>query len=184
MRRRALLASVPAAVAAGSAGCTIGGEPPPTDELTLSSPAFEETLPRRFTCDGEGASPPLVVEGVPDGTASLALLGEWLRGYDPGTIWTVWNLPPEDPLSVPTDRPRTERLEEPAGAVQGTNDGGFVGYRSPCHETPDDGDYRFSVLALDAELGLEAGAGRDTFDDAVEPRVVSSNRLRVTYERF
>ena len=96
----------------------------------------------------------------------------------------MWNLPPENALSVPADRPRTERLEEPAGAVQGTNDGGFVGYRSPCHETPGDGDYRFSVLALDAELDLEAGAGRDAFDDAVEPRVVSSNRLRATYERF
>lgn len=184
MRRRPLLASVPAALAAASAGCTIGGEPPRADDLALSTPAFEASIPVRYTCDGAGDSPPLTVSGVPDGTGSLAVLGEWLRSYDPGTIWTLWDLPPSDPLSVPAGRPNEPRLEDPQGAVQGRNDEGTVGYRSPCHETPGDNEYRFSVFALESDPGLDPGAGRDAFDDAIESLVLSSNSFTVVYERF
>jgi len=184
MRRRALLTSVPVALAAATAGCTIGGEPPPGDDLSLSSPAFERSIPVRFTCDGAGDSPPLTVSDVPDVTGSLAVLGEWLQGYDPGTIWTVWDLPPSDPLSVPAGRPVEPRLDDPPGAAQGRNDEGTVGYRPPCHETPGDDEYRFSVLALESEPDLDPGAGRDAFDDAVESLVLSSNSFTAVYERF
>jgi len=182
MRRREFLACVPATLA--TAGCTIGGEPPQPDGLTLSSPAFDREIPVRFTCDGAGESPPLTVSGLPTGTESLAVVGEWLGNFDPGTIWTLWDLPPEDPLEVPAGRPPNERLEIPDGAAQGRNDEGTVGYRSPCHETPGDDEYRFSVLALEGRPDLEPGAGRDAFDDAVEPLVFSSTSLTATYTRF
>ena len=43
--------------------------------MRLSSTAFAEggTLPPRFTCDGDGVSPPLAWEDVPDGTQGFAL---------------------------------------------------------------------------------------------------------------
>lgn len=184
MRRRALLASIPSTVAAATAGCTIGGEPPDGAGLSLSSPVFEDAIPVRFTCDGAGESPPLTVTGVPPGTESLAVVGEWLRSYDPGTIWTLWGLPPASPLEVPAGRPNEPRLDDPAGAAQGRNDEGTVGYRSPCHETPGDNEYRFTVLALEADPDLEPGADRDAFDDAVEPLVAASNGFTATYDRF
>ncbi|WP_254841170.1 YbhB/YbcL family Raf kinase inhibitor-like protein [Natronomonas marina] len=184
MRRRALLASIPSTVAAASAGCTIGGEPPDGTGLSISSPAFEASIPVRFTCDGAGESPPLTVSGVPPETESLAVVGEWLRSYDPGTIWTLWNLPPEDPLRVPADRPNEHRLESPAGARQGQNGEGTVGYRSPCHETPGENEYRFTVFALESAPDLEPGADRDAFDDAVEPLIAASNAFTATYDRF
>src|SRR4029078_1007036 len=46
------------------------------DVITVSSPAFREghPIPPRFTCDGDGQSPPLAGEGVPAGAAALALV--------------------------------------------------------------------------------------------------------------
>jgi len=181
MRRREVLATLSLAA---TAGCTIGGEPPEPDDLALTSPAIDgEALPVRFTCDGAGVSPPLRIEGVPDRTASLAVVGEWLYSYMPGAIWLLWGLAPDDPLSIPEAVPETPRLEEPEGAVQGTNDEGFVGYRSPCHETPEDDEYRFTLLALESEPDLSPGADREAFDDAIEGLVLSSTTLPVTYDR-
>ena len=181
MRRRALLSTLSLAA---TAGCTIGGEPPEPDGLTLQAPAFEDgTIPVRYTCDGEGVSPPLRIEGVPDRTDSLAVVGEWLYEFLPGTIWLLWELPPEDPIEIPEGLPEQPRLDDPEGAVQGTNDEGYVGYRSPCHETPDHDEYRFNVLALESSPDVDPGADRDEFDDATEGLVLSSTSLTVRYDR-
>lgn len=181
-RRRQVLATF---ALAATGGCTIGGSPPAADALALSAPAFEDgRIPVRFTCDGDGVSPPLVIEGLPRGTESVAIFAEWLRGYSPGTTWLLWNLPPEDPLAVPEEIPKVPRPETPAGSVQGTNDEGFVGYRSPCHETPGQNEYRFAVLALTAQPDLEPGASRDAFDDEVAGSVRSSTSIQAVYDRF
>ena len=47
-------------------------------ELTVKSPAFENNklIPSKYTCDGEEVSPPLIVEGIPEKTKSLALIME------------------------------------------------------------------------------------------------------------
>jgi Raf kinase inhibitor-like YbhB/YbcL family protein len=185
MRRRELLAGLPAVGLSAVAGCTVGGEPPEPDDLTLSAPAFDEgRIPKRFTCDGEDVSPPLVVKGVPDGSESLAIVGEWLRSYGSATIWLLWNLPVEGRLELPADIPNGPRVEVVDGARQGTNDEGFVGYRSPCHETPGQNEYRFNVYALDEPLSIEGGADRDVFDEALEGAVRSSTTLTAVYERF
>ena len=44
--------------------------------LTLTSPEFTHntSIPSRYTCDGENILPPLVIEGVPEGTGSLVLV--------------------------------------------------------------------------------------------------------------
>lgn len=46
-----------------------------TRALTITSPAFrnEGNIPAKYTCFGDGVSPPLHIEGIPDGTVSLAL---------------------------------------------------------------------------------------------------------------
>jgi len=186
MRRRELVAALPAAL---SAGCTIGGEPgrPVENDFSVALPGLEGgLLPERYTCDGTGESPPLRIEGVPDAAESLAVVGEWLRGYTPQTIWLLWGLPAADPIELPAGVPDRERLESPPGARQGANDGGTVGYRSPCHETADNQAYRFIAHALPEHIDLAPGAGRDAFDDAVERDLaaVSSTSLRVRYERF
>ena len=186
MRRRELVAALPAVL---SAGCTIGGEPERAGEndFSVALPGLEDgLLPERYTCDGTGESPPLRIEGVPDAAESVAVVGEWLRGYTPQTIWLLWGVPATDPLELPAGIPDRERLDSPEGASQGLNGGGTVGYRSPCHETADDQAYRFVAHALPERPELTPGADRDAFDDAIERDLsaVSSTSLRVRYERF
>ncbi|MGH9259637.1 MAG: YbhB/YbcL family Raf kinase inhibitor-like protein, partial [Acidimicrobiales bacterium] len=61
--------------------------------ITLRSPAFADgdSIPRRFSCDGDDVSPPLEWSGAPSSTVELALLVE-----DPdapgGTFvhWVLW----------------------------------------------------------------------------------------------
>lgn len=186
MRRRELVATLPVAL---SAGCTIGGDAgqPSRDPFSITLPGLEGgLLPERYTCDGSGESPPLRIEGVPDAAESVAVVGEWLRGYTPQTIWLLWGLPATNPLELPAGIPGRERPDSPAGARQGTNGGGTVGYRSPCHETADNQAYRFIAHALPERPDLDPGAGRDAFDEAIERDLatVSSTSLRVRYERF
>ncbi|WP_181691848.1 YbhB/YbcL family Raf kinase inhibitor-like protein [Natronomonas sp. LN261] len=186
MRRRELVAALPAAL---SAGCTIGGDPPVPagDEFRLTLPGHgDRTVPERYTCDGAGDSPPLRIEGVPERAESVAIVGEWLRGYTPQTIWLLWGLPAADPFELPAGLPSEGRLDSPAGARQGTNGEGTIGYRSPCHETADNQGYRFIAFALPDRLGLDPGSDRDAFDDTlnVERSTVSSTTLSVRYERF
>lgn len=54
---------------------TTEGEPEPTT-LVLTSAAFlhEETIPQKYTCDGDDISPPLSWSDPPEGTKSFALL--------------------------------------------------------------------------------------------------------------
>jgi len=44
-------------------------------EIKLTSPAFSdgETIPQKYTCDGDEVSPPLKWDSVPAETKSLAL---------------------------------------------------------------------------------------------------------------
>jgi phosphatidylethanolamine-binding protein (PEBP) family uncharacterized protein len=186
MRRRALLATVGAAAIGG---CTIGGEPPTRDGLSLRAPTFEEgTIPERYTCDGAGVSPPLVVEDLPDRTESVAIAGEWLQSFNPAsgpsTIWLLWGLPADDPLEIPENIAPEPTPDAVPGAKQGRNSEGEIGYRSPCHESPDDNEYRFIALALSEPPDVDAGIARDTFDDAVESTVIASTSIRATYDRF
>jgi phosphatidylethanolamine-binding protein (PEBP) family uncharacterized protein len=184
MRRRALLASIPLAA---TGGCTIGSERPDIEGLQLSSPALDgETLPRRYSCDGAGISPPLRIEGVPEVAASIAIVGEWLRSYTPQTIWLLWGIPAEPSIELPEGIPPDRRPDSPTSAVHGSNDEGEIGYRPPCHETPDHQEYRFIARALPERLSLEPGADREAFDTAIETELseISSTTLRFRYDRF
>jgi phosphatidylethanolamine-binding protein (PEBP) family uncharacterized protein len=87
-------------IRAGHAKLTIVHEDIAPGELVieLSSPAFANgaRLPERFTADGEGVSPTLLWRGVPDGTASLALLVEDADAPFPSPLVhaVVWALAP------------------------------------------------------------------------------------------
>src|SRR5262249_21919799 len=99
--RRADIVAAATLLALTCAGCW-HSEPAAVDDpskltITLSSPAFAEggMIPRGFTCDGAGGSPPLEWSGVPQTAKELVLIVE-----DPdapmGTYshWVVVNLPP------------------------------------------------------------------------------------------
>jgi Raf kinase inhibitor-like YbhB/YbcL family protein len=152
--------------------------------MRLWSTAFDEggMLPPRFTCDGDGVSPPLSWEDVPDGTLGFALLCE-----DPDapsglfTHWVLYNLPAgtrELAEGVPKDAVLS------IGARQGTNSFGDMGYGGAC---PPRGDrehrYIFKLYALDTSLGLEPGESREQLLDAVRDHVLAEAQVTGKYKR-
>lgn len=79
------------------------------DEFEPTSPAFEHgrSIPRKHTCEGEDVSPPLAWSGVPQGTASLALVVDdpgWGSGHEQvaadAAILPVIERPRRRPVSV------------------------------------------------------------------------------------
>ncbi len=155
------------------------------DCLRLSSSAFDHqgSIPTQYTCDGENASPPLRISGVPDDAEALALVVDDPDAPRdvPFTHWLVWNLPP-DATELPEGVPTTETLDDLGGARQGTNGAGEVGYTGPC---PPEGThtYRFRLYALDSSLDLEAGAERQAVVRAVADGALAVALLTGEYSR-
>lgn len=176
-----------AVVAAASAGlltvvgCGGDGEAPiatsapPSSELRISSTAFEggAAVPERYTCNGEGVSPPLSWSGVPDGADELALIVD--DPDAPGGTFTHWIMWGIDASSIGV----TEG-EVPAGAIQGKNDFGDTAYGGPC---PPSGThrYRFEILALSGTPGLAEGASANDLRRASDGKVVGRAVLTGTY---
>jgi Raf kinase inhibitor-like YbhB/YbcL family protein len=127
--------------------------------LMLTSPDFNmgETIPERFTCDGQNVSPAFRWTGVPEGTKELLLVCD-----DPdapgGTFhhWAAYSIPPD--WSFLRSGFGSETLEP--GFRQAINDFGKPGYGGPC---PPHGDpphsYHFRLSALsDHIISAESGA--------------------------
>ncbi len=152
--------------------------------MKLSSTAFDEggILPPRFTCDGEGVSPPLEWEDVPDGTQAFALICE--DPDAPSGVFTHWLL-----YNVPAgSRELNEGLPHDAvlsiGARQGTNSFGKLGYGAAC-PPPGDNEHRYSfkLYALDASLSADPGARKDHLLDAMRNHVLAEAQLVAKYKR-
>lgn len=152
-------------------------------ELSVSSTVFREgeTIPAKYTCEGEDISPPIVWGEPPDGTRSLALIVD--DPDAPGgvfTHWIIFNLP-ADTRQLPAAVPAQPRLD--SGARQGKTDFGRVGYGGPCPPPGKPHRYRFTVYALDRTLDLAAGASRSQVLGAMEGNILSRGRLTGIYER-
>jgi Raf kinase inhibitor-like YbhB/YbcL family protein len=148
-------------------------------QIVVKSDAFAEgeTIPVRYTADSDDVSPPLTWSGVPHEAKSLALVCE-----DPDaprgtfTHWVLFNLPPET-------RQFTEGIAPPAGAVQGTNDYGKLGYGGPSPPPGKPHRYYFKLFALDGPLDLPSGAKRADLLKAIEGRIVAQGQHMGRYGR-
>lgn len=153
------------------------------DTIRLFSPDFppDGPLPVACTCDGAGESPPLAWEGLPAGTAALALIGE-TPDSPPGplTHWVLYNLPAaarELPRALPPG-------SAPGGARQGMNDFGVPGYTGACPPPGESYRYVFTLYALDSPLPLPPGAVRAAVNEAMRGHVLATGRLTATYRRM
>jgi len=139
-------------------------------KLTLKSPAFEanEKIPKKYTCQGEGFSPPLEIEGVPSETKTLALIMD-----DPDAVggvfdhWIVWN--------IPASISKIAENQTPPG-VEGLNSGRRSGYYPPC---PPSGSHRytFKIYALDTALDLSPKSRKKDLENAMEGHIVAKAEL-------
>ena len=142
-----------AAAALATAGCGGGSSHPASAggfknvapaAIALRSPAFSsgQPIPRAYTCDGRGISPPLRWSGVPAEAHALVL---FMRDIDaPGGNFVHWVV-----TDIPTDTDSVPAGHAPRGGIQEKNSTRSVGYTPPC---PPHGDrphrYVITILAL------------------------------------
>ena len=149
--------------------------------MKLTSPAFEHNgkIPSEYTCDGEDVSPELNIDGVPDGTKSLALIMDdpdvpkHIRPDGLWVHWVMWNIPPETT--------KIARANEPNG-IGGKSNFGRTGYGGPC---PPDREHRyfFKLYALDSTLDLPEGSSKEDLEKAIEGHIIEQTELIGLYER-
>ena len=151
--------------------------------LSISSPAFKdgERIPAKYTCDGQGISPPLSWGEPPAGTRAFALICD-----DPDapsgvfTHWVLFNLPAST-RQLPEGVPAQNQLQN--GALHGRNDFRRNGYGSPCPPSGPAHRYRFTLYALDKPLDLKAGVSKQQVIDAMKGHILAQGQLTGTYQR-
>lgn len=134
--------------------------------MKITSTAFENEgiIPSKYTCDGENINPVLLIEDVPEGTKTLALIvddpdspvGIWVH-------WLVWNISP--------DTTEIKENSVPKSAGQGTSSFGTVGYGGPC---PPSGTHRylFKLFALDTEIDLDSKGDKAALESRMEGHII------------
>jgi Raf kinase inhibitor-like YbhB/YbcL family protein len=144
-------------------------------KLSVMSPTFEnnQLIPAKYTCDGDNVNPPLAIDGVPEGTKTLALIvddpdapmGTWDH-------WIVWNIPATTSKIAENTVPGTE----------GMNDSKRRCYGGPC---PPSGTHRyfFKVYALDVKLDLSSTARKRDVEKAMQGHVLAKGELVGLYRR-
>ena len=149
--------------------------------IVVTSPAFadHDSIPKKFTADGIGMSPPIEWAGIPPGTHSVVLLVEDADSPTPAPLVhaIVWHL---DPLA--------DGLAE--GAIG--SDCSFLGKTSalklgwmPPDPPPGHGTHRygFQVFALDYTPALDNAPGRRALLASLRAPVIARGLLVGTYQR-
>jgi Raf kinase inhibitor-like YbhB/YbcL family protein len=145
--------------------------------LQVTSNAFSEgqSIPEKYTCDGQNVSPPIRWSGTPENTKSIALICE-----DPDapsgtfTHWVLYDLPG-----------KTTELREGSSASgkQGVNGFGKNGYGGPCPPPGGPHRYFFRVYALDTESLGNAGSSKENLAAAMKGHILAEGSLMGTYKR-
>ena len=151
--------------------------------MQLTSPAFKEgeTIPKKFTCEGQNISPEISWQGPPKEAKSFVLI---LHDPDaPGangfTHWLLYDIPAGNTViheNIPTDG------KIPGVGVQGANDSSEIGYTGPC---PPSGTHRyfFRLYALRKVLGLQEGASAREVQTAMDGHIIEQTELMGTFAK-
>ena len=165
-------------------------EPAPTQRqrketvanIALSSPALQATgssvgvLPATYTCDGTDSWPPLRWQGVPSGTAELALFAMNVQPVRE-QIFFDWAVAGLDPLSG-----GIEAATLPKGAVLGQNSFGHTDY-SICPPKGRGETYMFALYALPKALGPKKGFDPLALREAALQASESAGLMATSYAR-
>lgn len=145
--------------------------------LRVSSSAFSEaqSIPEKYSCDGQNVSPPLRWEGTPENTRSIAVIVD-----DPDapsgtfTHWVLYDLPP-----------KTTQLEEGSsgGGKEGINGFRKAGYGGPCPPPNNTHRYFFRVYALDIHSLGGPGLSKQAASAAVKGHILAEGALMGKYRR-
>ena len=146
----------------------------PKLKITSTSFANNGSIPSKYSCEGEEASPPLLISDIPSGTKSLAIIL-----HDPDapreggfTHWVVWNIDPGN-NNIP---------ENFKGAQQGLNGAGQPGYKGMC---PPSGThhYHFMVYALDTKLDIDKKTDKTGLEKSMQGHILAQGDLVGLYKK-
>jgi Raf kinase inhibitor-like YbhB/YbcL family protein len=146
--------------------------------LQVSSPAFGEgdSIPQKYTCDGQNVSPPLEWSGQPKETKSVAVICD-----DPDapsgtfTHWVLYDI-----------AGNAHRLPEGSAgpAKEGQNSFKQIGFGGPCPPAKDRPHrYVFRVYALDIDSLGRPGLSQQDVEGAMRGHILAKGQLMGKYQR-
>ena len=144
--------------------------------MTITSSAFKanEMIPDKYTCKGSNMSPPIHIEGIPEGTKGLVMIMDDPDAQMDGGFnhWIAWNL---DPTMI--DIP-----EGYHGGSQGFNTGKHKWYTGPC---PPQGThhYHFKVYATKKLITVPPDSYKDKVEKAMKPYLIGQGELIGLYTK-
>ncbi len=145
--------------------------------MKIQSPVFNhnESIPAKYTCDGENTNPPILISDVPESAQSLVLIvddpdapaGTWAH-------WTIWN--------IETKTAEIAENSVPVGAVEGKTSYNKPGFGGPC---PPFGEHRyfFKLYALDSVLDLPASTSKEDLEKEMDGHILEQAELIGLYKR-
>ncbi|MBB6171212.1 hypothetical protein HNR23_001272 [Nocardiopsis mwathae] len=160
--------------ASGCAGLVPGTNGEVSTDINVTSTMVKEgdPLPDTYTCEGEGVSPPLQWSGLPEDAESLAVVVDDPRG---ATVhWVLYGLDPQ------LAEIRQNSVPQPGHT--GRNSEGLAEYAPPCPGETHTHDVRFTVYALDSEIGLGDDAPLQESLEAIAQRTIARGTLTATGE--
>ena len=146
--------------------------------MQLTSTGFSDgdEMPIELGYKNGNETPALSINGIPEGTKSLALIMD-----DPDAMgavgkvwvhWVVWN--------IDTTKEFITGNPQESGFVEGMTDFGEVGYGGPA--PPDKRHtYVFKLYALDSILDLPEGSTKSELEKAMEGHIIEQTQLTGTY---
>jgi Raf kinase inhibitor-like YbhB/YbcL family protein len=156
--------------------------------IELSSNAFPagQTIPPKYSGDGENCSPPLNWAGLPKGTRELALIVDDPDAprAEPFVHWVIYKIPADASGLVETRASHAETAKSLHNALQGQNSRGEFGYTGPM-PPPGHGThhYHFHLYALDQPLNVDAGLDKRALLSAMAGHILEETDMVGTYER-
>ena len=135
-------------------------------EIKSSEFGQNRMIPDKFSCRGINVNPRILIDHVPAGAKTLALIVD-----DPDApvgVWSHW---------IVFDMPVVSEIREnTVPGKLGTNSFGVTPYRGPC---PPTGTHRyfFKLYALDSALGLTEGVSREKLEKAMEGHILAKAEL-------
>ena len=142
--------------------------------MQLTCPEFKnnQSIPKKFSCEGLDINPALGITGIPEGTKSLALIVD-----DPDApigTWVHW---------VVFDIPVVSRIDEDSTPGKlGITNSGRPDFHGPC---PPSGTHRyfFKIYALDNVLNLKEGVSKGALEQAMKTHILDKAELVGLYQR-
>ena len=150
-------------------------EPTGPGKLVVTSTAFDNmgVIPVKYTCDGQGATPPLKVTNIPPAAKSLTVI---VYDYDATpehgmTFWIVWNL---DTYGIIPEDFHNDHENMNAAKQYGN---------TPLCAKSGNHKYHFIVYALDTRLVIGRNTTKASIEKVMRGHVLAKGELVGVYNK-